>query len=170
MYEKILESLLSRYGHLTYPELTSELRKNGLGEFVDLIENNPDIMDMISEASSELFNELPDDIATGIMPSGQPISGDIVDLDGTIKFNQKACLESCAGDCCKSKNYLMININDIYNIISSPMAGFLDIHSTRDLFERKPPLLEIFFHEEYDFYLPYIRYLPVNADLIIYQQ
>lgn len=110
MYEQILKKLLDRYGHLSYPELTAALRKDGLGEFVDAIENNPDIMRLISEFSRKLPTDLLGDIGTGTMPStSQQIRGIPVDYYETISFDHKACLEKCAGNCIANKMIIMYN-------------------------------------------------------------
>ncbi len=166
MYQQILEMLLAKYGHLSYPELTEALRKDGLGEFIDIIENDSNLMELISEIGKEFSTDLLDDTDYGVMPSiDQQIRGIPVDYHETFKFDHKACLKRCTGTCCKNKNYLMISITDIFRILSARGAKFLEIHSTIDLFDRKPPLVELFYSEEYRFYLPYIRYLPLDADL-----
>jgi hypothetical protein len=166
MYQQILEMLLAKYGHLSYSELMKALRKDGLGELVDAIENDPDLMGLISEISKEFSTELLSDTDYGVIPSiYQQISGVPVDYHGTFKFDPKECLKTCAGNCCKDKNYLMINITDIFSILSSDVAKLLKIYSTIDLFNRRPPLVELFYIEEYRLYMPYIRYLPLDADL-----
>lgn len=166
MYEEILEMLLEKYGHLSYSELTEALRKDGLGEFVDAIENDPNLMELISEIAKESSTPLLGDVDYGVIPSiDQGISGTPVDYHGTFKFDPDACLKMCTGKCCKNKNYLMINISDIFRILSSKGAKFLKIGSTIDLFDPKPPLVELFYSEEFKLYLPYIRYLPLDADL-----
>lgn len=40
----------------------------------------------------------------------------------------------------------------------------MKIHSTQDLIERRPPIIDLFLNEEYDLYLPYLRFLPIGAD------
>ena len=47
MHQQILEMLLGKYGDLSYSELTETLRKNGLGEFVHAIENDPHLMECL---------------------------------------------------------------------------------------------------------------------------
>lgn len=166
MYQQILETLLRKYGHLSYSELTETLRKDGLGEFVDAIENDAYLMKMMSEISKEFSLNLPDDIEYGIVPSPvEHIRGIPVEYDCTFKFDHRACLKTCKGDCCKNKNYLMINITDIFRILSSKAAPFFDIRSTTDLFDRQPPFIVLFYSEEYRLFLPYIRYLPIDADI-----
>lgn len=165
MYQQILEMLLAKYGHLSYSELTEALRKDGLGEFVDAIENDAYLMGMMSEISKEFSIHLPDDTEYGIIPSTvEHVRGIPVEYHGTFKFDHQACLRRCKGNCCKNKNYLMINITDIFRILSSEAARFFDIRSTTDLFDRKPPFVELFYSEKYRLFLPYIRYLPINAD------
>jgi hypothetical protein len=48
--------------------------------------------------------------------------------------------------------------------LSSPAAHHLNLFSTLDLFEQKPPIVETFLMEKYDLHLPYLRFLPVGAD------
>jgi len=166
MYQQILEMLLEKYGDLSYSELTETLRKDGLGEFVDAIENNPQLMELIADISEEYSQDLSGDPEYRIIPKGvQQATGIPVDYHGTIRFDPQACLKACKGECCRNKNYLMINIHDIFRILSSKGAQFYDINSTIDLFDRKPPLVELFYIEEYRMFFPYIRYLPVNADV-----
>jgi hypothetical protein len=166
MYQQILEMLLAKYGHLSLSELKAALRNDGLGEFVDAIENDAYLMGMMSEISKELSADLSSGTEFGIIPSTvQKIQGIPVDYRGTFKFDPQACIETCKGNCCKKKNYLMINITDIFRIISSKGAQFFDIRSTRDLFDRKPPFIELFYSEEYRIFLPYIRFLPVDANI-----
>lgn len=161
MYQQILEMLMAKYGHLSYEELTEELRKDGLGEFIDVIEDDPDLMGLISELSKEASTD------HGVISAkDQEVRGLPVGYHETINFDSKACLQKCMGNCCKNKNYLMINITDIFRILSSKAANFFEIKSTIDLFDRNPPLVELFYNEEYRIYLPYIRYLPEDADLL----
>jgi len=160
MYQQILDMLMAKYGHLSYEELTEELRKDGLGEFVDTIQDDPDLMGLISELSKASTDH-------GVISArDHEVRGTPVEYHGTIHFDPKACLQKCTGNCCKNKNYLMINITDIHCILSSKAANFFEIQSTIDLFDRNPPLVELFYNEEYRFYLPYIRYLPEGADLL----
>ena len=58
----------------------------------------------------------------------------------------------------------MISIADIYRIVSSRAAKRSGIHSTDDLFQRDPPLVEVFFNSEYGLYLPYIRFAADGGD------
>ncbi|UCE04317.1 MAG: hypothetical protein JSW07_11830, partial [bacterium] len=158
--------LLAKYGHLSYSELTETLRKDGLGEFVDAIENDAHLMGLISEISQKISPDISGDTDYGIMPSTtQEIKSIPIDYHGTFNFDPHACLRTCKGNCCKNKNYLMIGITDIFRILSSKVAEFLEIRSTIDLFDRKPPLVELFYSEEYRIFLPYIRYVPVGATL-----
>ncbi len=165
MSQQILERLLAKYGHLSYPELTEALRKDGLGEFVDAIENNAHLMGLIDEISSEFSPDVLGDTNYGIIPSTvQQIKGIPVEYHGTFAFDPKACLKICKGNCCKNKNYIMISITDIFRILSSKGAQFFNIRSTIDLFDRKPPFVELFYNEEYRLFLPYIRFLPIDVD------
>lgn len=61
MYQQILEMLLGKYGDLSYSELTETLRKDGLGEFVDAIENDPHLMELIADISEEYSPDLSGD-------------------------------------------------------------------------------------------------------------
>ena len=40
----------------------------------------------------------------------------------------------------------------------------MKINSTQDLIERRPPIIDLFLNEEYDLFLPYLRFLPIGAD------
>ena len=123
-------------------------------------------MELIADISEEYSQDLSGDPEYRIIPKGvQQATGIPVDYHGTIRFDPQACLKACKGECCRNKNYLMINIHDIFRILSSKGAQFYDINSTIDLFDRKPPLVELFYIEEYRMFFPYIRYLPVNADV-----
>ena len=169
MFEQIKGTLLSKYGHLSYPELLDSLRNDGFGELVDEIKNSG-IIEQLSDSMREFLPE-SDELGASIMPSvGQNIRGIPIEQHDTFNFDYKACLQRCTGNCCKSKNYLMINIVDIYQILSSPAADFLHIKTTIDLFEATPPVLELFYLEEFMMYLPYIRYLPENDDIHIHPE
>ena len=168
LHKKIMEGLLTKYGHLSDSELRDALRNDGLGKFVDAIENDPIIMGLIDEISNELSSAGKIDREFGIIHQNvQPIQGIPVDYHGTIYFDPNACIRSCEGNCCKNKNYLMINIGDIYRIVSSKVAIFWGIKSTIDLFDHQPPFIEIFYNEEYRWYFPYIRFLPTGMDITI---
>ena len=164
MYQQLLEMLLEQYGHLPYSELTEALRKDGLGAFVDAIENDADLMGLIAEVSQE-YADATGDSEYGIMPVPTQQIGRIpVEYHEAFNFDPRACLKTCKGNCCQNRNYLMIGITDIFRILSSKGAKFFNIRTTADLFDREPPFLELFYAEEYGLFLPYIRYLPVNAD------
>jgi hypothetical protein len=174
MYRQILEQLLARYGNLSYPELRKALREDGLGELLDAIESGDcltDLTGLIGEIAEELPQDVFDhvfgdgDAAYGVMPSSVHLVPSIpVEYEGTFAFDSQACLRSCKGNCCRNKNYLMINIADIFDILSSRGARVFGIRSTTDLFDHEPPFVELFYVEEYAFFLPYIRFLPVDAD------
>ncbi len=166
MYQQILGMLLEKYGHLSYSELTEALRKDGLGMFVDAIENDAHLMGMIKEMSQNYTSDVFSNPDCGFIPEKvQQVHGTPVDYDGTFHFDLSACLTRCRGDCCKNRNYLMIDLPDIYRIVLSKGAQFLAIKSTIDLFDRRPPFAVIFYNEEYRWYLPYLRFLPVNTDI-----
>jgi len=98
MYQQILEMLLAKYGHLSLSELKAALRNDGLGEFVDAIENDAYLMGMMSEISKELSADLSSDTEFGIIPSTvQKIQGIPVDYRGTFKFDPQACIKTCKG-------------------------------------------------------------------------
>jgi hypothetical protein len=165
MFDLILRQLMGRYGHLSLEEMKVRLREDGLEELLEatkeLMTNDPELVERLSELSP--FGPSVDEAAGVMLPTAE-VETLSVELDDDIYFDQKACLRSCAGTCCKSKNYLMISIADIYQIISSPAAKLLDVHSTSDLFGRDPPLVQSFFNSEYGLFLPYLRYGPVGAD------
>ena len=165
MHQQILEMLLAKYGNLSYSELTQALRKDGLGELVDTIEADAELMGLISEISQEDSHSLGDS-EYGIMPASVQQKGGVpVEYHEAFNFDPQACLKKCKGNCCKSKNYLMIGITDIFRILSSKGAQFFNIRTTTDLFDREPPFIELIYSEEYELFLPYIRYLPINADV-----
>ena len=158
MFDQIYDRLMQKYGNLDLKDLKNELENDGLGEFVDLLEKD---QGLFSKMLRDLPSELGDEI--GIMPAVD-ISGVPLKSTDTFGFDQNACLEKCTGECCKHKNYLMISLADVHNIISSRGGEFFNIQSTRDLFEGNPPLLELFFNEEYQLSFPYIRYRPVGTN------
>ncbi len=165
MNQQILEMLLAKYGNLSYSELTQAFRKDGLGELVDTIEADAELMGLISEISQEYSHSLGDS-EYGIMPASVQQKGGVpVEYHEAFNFDPQACLKKCKGNCCKSKNYLMIGITDIFRILSSKGAQFFNIRTTTDLFDREPPFIELIYSEEYELFLPYIRYLPINADV-----
>ncbi len=145
--QEILKGLLAKYvENSSYSELTRDLRKDGFGEFVDAIDKDPQLMELLAELRREYSGDELDDTEYGIIPVDAPSARGIpVEHHGKIKFDSQACLKSCRGNCCKNRNYLMISMPDIYRIVSSKSASFLGIHSTRDLFDRKPPLVELIF-------------------------
>jgi len=148
MYQQILDTLLTQYGHLPYSELTEALRNDGLGQFVDALEQNETLMSMMADMSEEFARNLPDNLEHGILPSSlEQIPGVPVALHDTFAFDHLACLKTCKGECCKNKNYLMINITDIFRILTSKAAPFFHLRSTIDLFERQPPLIVLLYRE-----------------------
>lgn len=158
LFNQIYTQLTQKYGHLDLNGMMDELKKDGFGELVKELDLNQDLIDEFASNFGAGSNG-----EVGIMPTSD-FQGIPLTSEDMFKFEQRACLERCSGDCCKHKNYLMITLSDIHNLISSPGAEFFGIHSTRDLFEGKPPLLEIFFNEEYQLSFPYIRYKPVGTD------
>jgi hypothetical protein len=168
--DQIMELLGQRHGALSSDGFMERLRQDGLGELVDiaeqmtrqLMEENPELAQQI--ASQSPFWQDNDGVGDGIMPKQPEAESLPVELDDDIPFDQAACLKSCDGRCCRQRGYLQISIADILRIVSSPAAAFLGIHSTVDLFDRKPPLVVSFFNAEYGLQLPYIRYRPEGSD------
>ena len=164
LYNRIFQEVMERYGHLSMDELKAHLREEGHGDVVDFaqecLENNPELMEEIARSSS--FG-LPVDEGAGVMPSMPEVEALPVELEDPIFFDKQACLRSCSGNCCRNKNYLMIGITDIYRMVTSPAATRLGIRSTNDLFEGDPPLVQVFYNEEYEMFLPYLRYWPEGA-------
>lgn len=160
MFDKIYNELAKRYGNLDMENLEIQLKKDGLGGFANILLQNREFFGQIAR---ELSDGLEEDI--GVMPTDN-VSGIPLTAEDTFPFAPSACLQKCTGECCKHKNYLMITLADIYDMISSRGADFFGIRSTRDLFEGNPPLLELFFSEEYQLYFSYMRYLPVGTEEI----
>jgi hypothetical protein len=93
----------------------------------------------------------------------EDVEAEILTESDYFHFDPHACLSRCNGLCCKDRNYLMIVYHDILKIVDSPVASYLNIHSTIDLYEHNPPYIELFLNEEYDMYLPYLRFLPLGG-------
>ncbi len=161
---EILELLESRYGDLSLDELRTLAREDGLGEVLDEVEGLLEVHPELLAAYAAGFPGDPDQDGIDVMPPAPRPETLKVELDGEIFFDQKECLKTCAGNCCKSMNYLMISLPDICRIVSSPAARRFGVQSTDDLFRREPPLVHLFFNEEYGLYLPYIRFVPMGAD------
>jgi hypothetical protein len=159
MINQILEAIQNKYGHLGFSEMKSAMRKDGLGDIVDLLEN-PELINSLDEQMNEEEKLEEDALTPSLDIPSIPLSA-----NDNFKFDSKACLAKCAGNCCKRKNYLMVNLFDIHRILPSKAAKLLNICSTRDLFEGKPPLLELLCWEGPKMYFPYIRFLPIGADL-----
>lgn len=166
LLDRIFRALKSRYGHLSEDEMTALMRQDGWGNLVDQIQEE-------FEHSPELVRELlrvfpmadpPVEDGEGVMPVRPRTEAMLVEPDGEIRFDQEACLRSCEGNCCKGKGYLMIGMPDILRIVSSKAARLFEVRSTDDLFRRDPPLVELFFSEEYRLYLPYLRFSPTGSD------
>ncbi|MGD8210850.1 MAG: hypothetical protein PVF32_13395 [Desulfobacterales bacterium] len=162
----ILKILMDRYGHIEdLDQLQDAMRKDGFGEFIDALNDHPEIMDSIlEEHREEIEQSLRHYTGSGTMAAQEPVQGIPLDMNDTFKFDQGSCLAECDGRCCKNRNYLMISYPDIFRLLASTAASHLGIHSTRDLFDRRPPVIELFAAEEYDLFLPYLRFLPVGAE------
>lgn len=160
----ILEFMEGRYGNLSLDQMKALVRADGFGDLVDEAE---EMIGAYLELMARYATAFPDEFdheGVEVMPPARHSEALKVELDGEILFDQKACLKTCAGNCCRGMNYLMISLPDIYRIVSSPAAKLFGVHSTEDLFRRDPPLVKLFFNEEYGLYLPYIRFLAVGAD------
>jgi len=162
----IMKILMDRYGHIEdLDQLQDAMRRDGFGEFIDAFNDNPEIMEsFVEEHGEEIERSLRLYRGSGTMPVQESVQSQLLGTDDAFKFDPRSCLTDCDGKCCKGRNYLMISYSDIFKLLDSPAARHLNIYSTRDLFERKPPIIELFFAEEYDLYLPYLRFLPVGAD------
>ncbi len=162
----ILKKMMDRYGHIDdLDQLQAAMRADGFGELVDLLNNNPELINsFIDEHREDIQQSIRHYTGAGTIPIQEPVNGQPLSDDATFRFDPQLCLTDCNGKCCKGRNYLMILYPDIFKILTSPAARHLKIHSTRDLIERKPPIIDLFLNEEYDLYLPYLRFLPIAAD------
>jgi len=162
----IVKILMDRYGHIKdLDQLQDAMREDGFGDFVDLLDDNQELIDsFMAEHREDIEQSLRHYKGSGAISVQEPVKG--IPLNGydAFKFNPRACLTDCDGRCCKGRNYIMVSYSDIFKLLTSPVANHLKIHSTRDLFETKPPIIEVFFNEEYGLYLPYLRFLAVGAD------
>ncbi len=162
----ILKKMMDRYGHIDdLDQLQAAMSEDGLGEFVDLFNNDPELINsFIDEHREDIEQSIRHYTGSGTIPIQEPINGQPLSDDDTFRFDPQLCLTDCNGKCCKGRNYLMILYPDIFKILTSPAARHLKIHSTQDLIERKPPIIDMFLNEEYDLYLPYLRFLPIGTD------
>ena len=162
----ILKNLMDRFGHIEeLDQLQDVMRRDGFGEFIDAMNDNPAIMDsFLEEHREEIEQSLRHYKGSGTMSAQEPVQGRPLGVNDAFKFDPGSCLTDCDGKCCKDRNYLMLSYRDIFRLLASPAAGHLNIYSTCDLFDRKPPIIEPFAAEEYDLFLPYLRFLPVGAD------
>lgn len=164
--DPIMKMVMDRYGHIEdLDQLQDALREDGFGEFVDSLTDNPELIDsFIEEHREDIEESMRHYRGAGIIPRQQQPQGLPLSEYDTFKFDRRACLTDCDGKCCKGRGYLMISYPDIFKMLSSPAAHQLKFHSTRDLFEHKSPIIEVFLNEEYDLYLPYLRFQAVGAD------
>lgn len=88
-----------------------------------------------------------------------------IQMNETFQWDNKACIEECAGLCCKDRNYLMVSFNDILMIISSPYSKRIGIQSTCELFEDEIPLICIRKDPNFEIVIPYIVFWPVGAKM-----
>jgi hypothetical protein len=82
--------------------------------------------------------------------------------DSLAKSTNEAAISSVTNDF--SLNHSAESYPDIFKLLASPAARHLNLYSTCDLFDRKPQIIELFATEEYDLFLPYLRFLPVGAE------
>lgn len=162
----IMKNLMDRYGHMEdLNELQDAMRRDGFGDLIDEINKNPEIVEsLIEEYGEEIEKSQRHYLGSGVISVQEPVQGQPLGYGDSFKFDPRSCLMNCDGKCCKDRNYLMISYADILNLMRSPAVHHLKLFSTRDLFERQPPIIELFLAEEYDLYLPYLRFLPVDAD------
>ena len=86
-------------------------------------------------------------------------------MNETFRWNDKACIEECAGLCCKDRNYLMVSFHDILMILKSSYAKRIGIENTCELFEDKIPLLSIKKDPNFEIVIPYIGFWPIGAKM-----
>ena len=162
----IMKIMMDRYGHIEdLDQLQAAMRDDGFGDFVDLLNDNSELIEsFMAEHREDMEQSLRQYTGSGTIPIQAPVQGLPLTDQDSFKFDLRACLTDCDGKCCKGRNYLMILYSDIFKLLTSPAARHLRINSTHDLFEHKPPIIELFMNEEYDLYLPYLRFLPLDAD------
>lgn len=162
----ILKILMDRYGHIEdIGQSEAAMREDGLGDVLDLLNDNRELIDLfVEEHKEDIEQSLRHYTGSGTIPMQEPVQGLPLSNYDTFKFDPRACLADCDGKCCKGRNYVMISYFDIFKLLTSPAAHHLKIHSTRDLFEHEPPFIESFFNQEYELYLPYLRFLAVGPD------
>jgi hypothetical protein len=163
----VLKELMTRYGHIDdIEQLKAALTKDGYGDLVNLLTQNSELLDSFVEENREEINKCMKKYkGSGVMPSQKNVQTERLAESDRFQFDPQACMSRCSGACCKGRNYLMIVLFDIIKIVDSPAASYLNIHSTIDLFEHSPPYIELFFNEEYDLYLPFLRFLPIGKNL-----
>lgn len=164
--DKIMKIVMDRYCDIDdLDQLHAAMREDGFGELVDLLNDNPQIINQfVEEHRDDIEESFRQYRGSGIISAVEPVQGLPLYAWDSFRFDPRACLAGCDGKCCKGRNYLMISYFDIFNLLASPAAHHLKIYSTRDLFESRPTFIELFFNEEYSLYLPYLRFLPVGAD------
>ena len=166
---QVFKELMNRYGHIhDLEQLKTALTKDGFGDLVNLLTQNSELVDsFVEEHREEIDQSIKKHTGSGIMPVQENFQAERLTESDYFQFDPQACLSSCSGECCKGRNYLMIVYSDVIKILDSPVASYLNIHSTIDLYDHDPPYIELFFNEEYEMYLPYLRYLPVGSNLDI---
>jgi len=162
----IFRDLMNRYGHIEdIDRLKAALTKDGLGDLINQLDQNSELFDSFAEEHREEIDQsLKKYKGSGIMPAQENALLPVLTSSDYFKFDPQACLSQCDGACCKGRNYLMIVYPDLLKIVDSPVANYLNIYSTNDLYDHHPPFIELFMNEKYDVYLPYLRYLPDGND------
>ena len=88
-----------------------------------------------------------------------------IHINETFQWDDKACIEECAGLCCKDRNYLMVSFHDILKILRSPYAKRIGIQSTCELFEDEIPLICLNKDQTFKIINPYIVFWPIGAKM-----
>ena len=96
---------MDRYGHIEdLDQLQDAMRSDGFGEFIDAMNDNPEIMDsVLEEHREEVEQSLRHYTSSGIMAAQEPVQGLPLDLNDAFKLNPGSCLSECDGKCCKDK-------------------------------------------------------------------
>ena len=88
-----------------------------------------------------------------------------IQINESFQWNKNACIEECAGLCCKDRNYLMISFHDILMILKSPYAKRIGIESTCELFEDEISFLCLKKDPSFKIVIPYIVFWPIGAKM-----
>lgn len=88
-----------------------------------------------------------------------------IQMNETFQWDNKSCIEECAGLCCKDRNYLMVSFHDILMILNSPYAKRIGIQNTCGLFEDEIPFIRIKKDPNFEIVIPYIVFWPIGAKM-----